>query len=275
LKRLNRQSGSEKSLVEEGAAINAATPTQPTLKTWRGSVIERTLDVQVAREIGVRILAGELPVGSVLPNESLLGLDLGVSRTVLREAIKVLEAKGLVEVRRKTGTRIRPRSDWNALDPDILRWLFAGPGFIPGISDLLELRLIIEPAGAHRAAARRTAADLQEISNALHGMEATRENAEATVDADLRFHLAILEATHNAFMRPFGALIQEALCASFRLTNKDRHAYECSIERHRAVYLAIEARNPEAAKEAMRVVLNKTSEDIQRAIADKAVKREF
>jgi len=239
---------------------------------WPGKTIERTLHAQVAREIGLRVLEGELPAGTVLPNEAVLGGEFGVSRTALREAIKVLESKGLVEVRRKTGTRIRPRRDWNALDPEILSWLFSGPGFAAGLPDLLELRLIVEPAGARLAASRANTANLKEIEDALHGMDLALEDAESSIEFDLRFHMAILEATHNAFMRPFGALIQEALRASFRLTNVDRTAYERSLGRHRDVFEAIKSKDADAAEAAMRMVLNRTSEDIERSLPKPAPK---
>lgn len=234
-----------------------------------GPSFERTLHAQVAREIGLQILEGKLPPGAVLPNEAELGVRLGVSRTALREAVKVLAAKGLVEVRRKTGTRVRPQHDWNALDPDVLNWLFSGKGFAVGIPDLLELRLIIEPAGARLAAERATAENLAEIETALNGMETSIEDSVTSVESDLQFHLAILEATHNKFMRPFGALIQEALRASFKLTNKDRLAFEKSLRRHRDVCEAIRNGDPEAAEVAMKIVLNRTSEDIERSLPKK------
>jgi DNA-binding FadR family transcriptional regulator len=234
---------------------------------------ERTLHAQVAREVGLQILEGKLAPGAVLPNEADFGMQLGVSRTALREAVKVLAAKGLVEVRRKTGTRVRPQHDWNALDPDVLNWLFSGKGFAVGIPDLLELRLIIEPAGARLAAERATAENLVEIEVALKGMETAVEDSVSSVESDLQFHLAILEATHNTFMRPFGALIQEALRASFKLTNRDRLAFEKSLRRHRDVFEAIRDRDQEAAEAAMRLVLNFTSEDIERSIPKQPAKK--
>jgi DNA-binding FadR family transcriptional regulator len=234
---------------------------------------ERTLHVQVARAIGLQILEGKLAPGVVLPNEADFGMQLGVSRTALREAVKVLAAKGLVEVRRKTGTRVRPQHDWNALDPDVLHWLFSGKGFAVGIPDLLELRLIIEPAGARLAAQRATAENLADIESALQGMEKAVEDSASSVESDLKFHLAILEATHNTFMRPFGALIQEALRASFKLTNRDRAAFEKSLGRHRSVFEAIRDGAPEAAEIAMRAVLNHTSEDIERSLPKKMAKK--
>jgi DNA-binding FadR family transcriptional regulator len=244
-----------------------------TRKRLQGPAIERTLHAQVAREVGLQILEGKLPPGAVLPNEADFGMQLGVSRTALREAVKVLAAKGLVEVRRKTGTRVRPHHDWNALDPDVLNWLFSGKGFAVGIPHLLELRLIIEPAGARLAAERATVENVAEIETALNGMERAVEDSASSVESDLQFHLAILEATHNTFMRPFGALIQEALRASFKLTNRDHLAFQKSLRRHRDVFEAIRNRDPEAAEAAMRLVLNFTSEDIERSMLKKPEKK--
>jgi DNA-binding FadR family transcriptional regulator len=244
-----------------------------TRRRLQAPAFERTLHAQVAREVGLQILEGKLAPGAVLPNEADFGMQLGVSRTALREAVKVLAAKGLVEVRRKTGTRVRPQHDWNALDPDVLNWLFSGKGFAVGIPDLLELRLIIEPAGARLAAQRATAENLAGIEMALKGMETGVADSASSVESDLQFHLAILEATHNTFMRPFGALIQEALRASFKLTNRDRPAFERSLRRHRDVFEAIRSRDPESAEAAMRVVLNFTSGDIERSMPKNAAKK--
>jgi DNA-binding FadR family transcriptional regulator len=235
--------------------------------------LERTLHAQVAREVGLQILEGKLAPGTVLPNEAEFGMQFGVSRTALREAIKVLAAKGLVEVRRKTGTRVRPEHDWNALDPDVLNWMFSGGRFAAGMNDLLELRMIIEPAGARLAAERAVDANLAEIESALVAMEIAIEDSASSVESDLQFHLAILEATRNAFMRPFGALIQEALRASFKLTNRDKIAFRSSLLRHRNVFEAIRDRNPEAAVAAMQIVLKSTSEDIERSMPKKRRKK--
>jgi DNA-binding FadR family transcriptional regulator len=133
--------------------------------------------------------------------------------------------------------------------------------------------MIIEPAGARLAAERATAENLAEIEAALKGMETAVEDSASSVESDLQFHLAILEATHNKFMRPFGALIQEALRASFKLTNRDGLAFEKSLRRHRNVFEAIRERNPQAAEAAMRIVLNYTSEDIERSMSKKAAKK--
>jgi DNA-binding FadR family transcriptional regulator len=228
---------------------------------------------RIAEHLGVSILSGKIRPGEILPTEAALGVSLNVSRTAIREAIKVLTSKGLVEVRRKTGTRIRPNKDWNALDPDVLAWQFSGGSLPNAIIDLLELREVIEPASARIAAERATTEDVAEIEKALSEMENSVGKTAASVEADLRFHLAILESTHNSFMRPFGALIQAALRASFRLTNKDAAAYQHSLQKHRSVLNAIKAKHERSAENSMRAVLVGTRYDIRQAMDAKTQKK--
>src|SRR6476660_7156500 len=131
---------------------------------------KRGLHGSVVHEIGVRILEGELKPGDTLPDNGSLA-EPEVSRTVVREAIKVLAAKGLVESRPKTGTRVRPRTDWNLLDPDVLAWQFAAGPFTRFIEDLFELRQMIEPQAAAMAARRAGPVEIERIEQAYLGME--------------------------------------------------------------------------------------------------------
>jgi len=236
------------------------------LKQPAGIAARKNLHGQIAEHLGMQIVGGTLPPGEILPNEMALATALDVSRTAIREAIKVLTSKGLIEVRRKTGTRVRPRRDWNALDPDVLMWQFAGDGLPIGITDLLELRKLIEPAAARFAAERGSPENLLEIEEAFAEMKKSVGKTAVAVEADLRFHMAILEATHNSFMRPFGALIAAALKASFRLTNADETAYKLSLRKHGAVLKAIVDRTPLQAEQAMLKILEGTRVDIQHAL---------
>lgn len=224
------------------------------------------LSARVARIVGSRIVKGRWPAGTILPNEAALSLEFGVSRTALREAIKMLVASGLVDVRRKTGTRVLPRSRWNILDPNVLEWHFSGSGIPAGIEDLLELRRIVEPAAARLAATRHSEDDLHRIQSAYDGMRGATGRAEDSIVPDLEFHLSILEASHNLFLRPFGALIRAALTASFRLTNADLAAFRRSLLHHQAVLVAIRSRRPDAAERAMRTLLAATSRDVRSVI---------
>lgn len=232
-----------------------------------GVFAKQNLHGQIAEYLGTKIVRGEHVAGEILPTEASLGASLGVSRTAIREAIKVLSSKGLVEVRRKTGSRVRSQRDWNALDPDVIAWQFSGDGTpTVAINDLTELRRIIEPACARLAAKLATPEELDEIEKAFIEMEQATGKTEASVEADLKFHLAILEATHNSFMRPFGALMQAALRASFRLTNADTAAYRLSLTKHRAVLTSIRNGRPEEADIAMQAVLRGSQRDIEHAL---------
>lgn len=221
-----------------------------------------SLHSTVASRLGESIAQGKLASGTTLPNEAALGEEFGVSRTALREAIKVLASKGLVEVRRKTGTRINPRAQWNMLDPEVLNWMFSGDGIPTGLTDLMEVRMLVEPTAARLAAMRATIDDLNEIRDALAQMELAAGNLRSSVDADLRFHMTVLQATHNMFMRPFGALIQAALRSSFSLTSSNTDLYRHTLSLHRKVLSAIESGNYKRAESAMEAVLVQTSRDI-------------
>jgi len=152
---------------------------------------------QIVHAIGRQILSGKIRPGELLP--ALPGLP--ASRTVLREVIKVLAAKGLVESRPKTGTRVRPRHAWNLLDPDVLAWQGDGAAPAAFLRQLTEVRLIVEPAAAELAAQRAGPTDIQTLENALHDMEAAlggpSEDHAAFDQADMRFHLAIVRACGN------------------------------------------------------------------------------
>lgn len=226
----------------------------------------RSLHGQVAHEIGARIIRGELAPGETLPNEADLSLELKVSRTALREAIKLLAAKGLVESRPKTGTRIRPRTSWNMLDPDVLSWLVSDGAFEDYADDLFEMRRVVEPAAAAIAATRGDKAAIAEIKKAYEGMVVAGEDIEAGVDPDLRFHQAILLATGNEFIAPLGALIDSALATSFRISSSRPGAKINSLPRHEAVLKAITRGDGDAARRAMEVLLSDAMDDFHRAV---------
>ena len=225
----------------------------------------RSLHGQIAYDIGTRIVRGDIQPGTVLPNESDLSTQFSVSRTALREAIKVLAAKGLVESRPKTGTRVRPRGEWNMLDPDLLAWQFATQPMEQLAKDLFEIRQIIEPAAAAMAAERADEDQRKAISRAFADMEAAPDG-DASVEPDLRFHQSILAASNNEFLQPLGALIETAMASSFRITNNEPGALQVSLPLHRAVRDAILAQEPEAARQAMRILLEDAAKDMRRAL---------
>ncbi|RYZ60112.1 MAG: FadR family transcriptional regulator, partial [Proteobacteria bacterium] len=173
--------------------------------------IHRRLQGSLAHSLGVRILKGELPEGHVFPDELELASQLGISRSVLREALRVLSAKGLVEARPRTGTRVCPRRQWSLLDPDLLAWRFEARPSRKFLRDLFELRLMVEPEAAALAATRRTAAQVAAMRKALQGMASHGLATEEGRLADQRFHLTMLEATGNEAVLALATTILSAI----------------------------------------------------------------
>lgn len=214
----------------------------------------RSLHGQVVHELGKRIVRGDIGEGAVLPNETALGASFDVSRTALREGIKVLTAKGLLASRTRTGTRVRPRNEWNMLDPDILAWSLNSHEPEGFIQDVVEFRRGIEPLAASLAATRASTAEVQYIEQAYADMVAAGEDVQAGVEPDLRFHQGILNASGNELLAPLGALIEAALTASFRLASPSNKLDSFRV--HKAVLDAIKDRNPIQAHEAMGELLD-------------------
>jgi len=220
--------------------------------------------VRVLEALGQRIVSGHYPVGANLPTEAQLCDEFGVSRTAMREAIKMLSAKGLVESRQRAGTRILPASNWNRLDPDVLDWSASDPD-PEFMQALIEARLVIEPAGARMAASRATAADLAAIEAGYMAMKAAPlSNLATCAEADVRFHLAILHASHNPVFMGLGNLIRNALANSFQLTTSVSQSYVTTLEAHGDVLEAIRLRQPDIAHERMRSLIEIASSDLYR-----------
>jgi DNA-binding FadR family transcriptional regulator len=227
----------------------------------------RSIHGQVAHEIGLRIVSGELAPGSSMPTEEAGSAELKVSRTAYREALKVLSAKGLVESRPKTGTRVRNRDEWNMLDPDLLSWSFAAGPTTDFARSLFEMRQIVEPAAAMLAAKRATGENLAAIGEALVRMQKNDPTSKEAIQADLAFHLGILAASGNELLVSLGYLIESALAQSFELSTRLPGARKNSIPLHEAVFVEIKARSPVAARDAMNRLLSEAWEDISSVIA--------
>jgi DNA-binding FadR family transcriptional regulator len=226
----------------------------------------RSVHGSIAHELGHRIVSGAFEAGHVFPNEDTLSLEFGVSRTALREALKILSAKGLIEVRPKTGTRVRPAQEWNFLDRDVLGWWFGAAAPERRVRALLEVRQIIEPAAAALVAARAPAAARRRITAAYQELERAWQEPEISTEPDVRFHQEILNETGNVFLRAFGLLIDTALQASIRLSGSQPGARERALPRHRAVAEGIAARDPQAARTAMEALLEGALGNIDRAV---------
>ena len=210
---------------------------------------------QVVYEIGRQIVSGRIAVGADLPREVELCDRFGTSRQAIREAIKVLAAKGLIEARRRRGTRIRPRENWNLLDPDVLMW-HAPDGFGPDfMNDLLELRATVEPAAAEFAARRRDPEHLAELRHAIDDMRRAGLDPEAFYDADIRFHIGLLLASGNSLFANLATSVRAALTASFSLQQRIGGPQANGFAIHAAVYEAIAAGDTARARAAMAHVI--------------------
>jgi GntR family transcriptional regulator, galactonate operon transcriptional repressor len=220
----------------------------------------RGLHGQTVREMARRILSGELAEGETI-DLAALETELEVSRTVLREALKVLAAKGLVDARQKRGTFVRPRSDWNLLDGDVIRWQFADRGDDSFLDNLHEVREVVEPAGARLAAVRRTDEDVAALETALDEMAAAVGVPSEEVRADLAFHRALLTATHNELLLRMEVVIEAGLAARDELVHVAKPADD-PVPAHRAVADAVRDADPDAAEKAVRALLDKARHDL-------------
>jgi DNA-binding FadR family transcriptional regulator len=214
----------------------------------------RGLQGRVIDGVGLQIIGGMYAPGMLLPKESELSDEYGVSRTSVREAMRVLAAKGLVDIRQKVGTRVRQPELWNVFDSDLLRWHSEAGRGEEVMRDLVELRQILEPAAARLASGRASMDDLQRIDDALQGMTTNPSNREAYDHADVEFHLAVYAASHNVLLRQFGAVVADFMYLTFNVqheaTNKTDEIVH-DAESHAAVFRAIDRGNGEAAAEAM------------------------
>jgi DNA-binding FadR family transcriptional regulator len=224
----------------------------------RRAPLRRGLKEQLVDAIGGDIISGRYPPGTLLPSEGSLLAQFSVSRTVLREAMTVLSAKGLIEVRQKRGTMVRPDLEWNQLDPAIIRWSgdpggeWAGGHEADRIDQLIEIRHIVEPAAAALAAQRARPDDLDRMRAAYAAMESAGDDTQAFMDADLAFHLACLRASGNVFLQPIAHAIRSAMKTSLQVTSRDPHAnLQVSLPLHRAILDAVLARDAKAATQAM------------------------
>lgn len=211
----------------------------------------------VTHGIGRSIMAGTYRVGSLLPGDADLTERFGVSRTALREGLKTLAAKGLIESKAKVGTRVRDPKCWNMFDADILAWRLERGVDQPFLESLFAIRQALEPLGAAAAALHRTAVDLEHIEAAWLAMRQDDHTRDSFIRADLDFHRAVLDASANPFLQSMGAVIETALAASFSLSAPidSPDAFELSGRQHRAVLDAIIAKDPEAASQAMSIVI--------------------
>jgi DNA-binding FadR family transcriptional regulator len=219
--------------------------------------------------LGQAILAGEYPVGATLPPEPVLCETLGVSRTVVREAIKSLIAKGLLITGPKLGTRVLSDDQWNWFDPDVIGWQ-ADAGLTPEfLRDLQELRLVVEPAAVRMAAEKATDADIAQLEDAYQGMKNAIENGGNYVVHDLRFHQGLLHASHNRMLVQMGKALAALLRTSFEISTRIKDGPRSSLPLHRAVLDAVIAHSPAKAERALMILINGANDDIEQVLSSR------
>jgi GntR family galactonate operon transcriptional repressor len=233
--------------------------------------VARGVHGQTVEVLAQRILNGQFAEGATLDIGALQS-EFDVSLTVLREALKVLAAKGMVDARPKRGTFVRPRADWSLLDADVLRWQFARQDRPSLFNDLHELRSIVEPGAASLAALRATDDDLRALDEALDAMAAAGPDAAAAVAADLAFHRALLAATHNELVQRMEVLIETGLAERDRMVHGNAGTSD-PVPRHRAVVDGIRDRDPAQAAAAMGRLLEQAIEDVARLANDRLAKK--
>lgn len=235
----------------------------PVARTSRGYP-QAGLHGRIVHAIGRRIVSGDIPPGARLP----LAAHVPASRGVVREAVRVLAAKGLVVSRPKTGTRVRPPESWNLLDADVLAWRQAGPGPRAFLGKLTEVRLLIEPGAAELAARRAGPAQIASLRAALRDMrdalDLSPPDHEAYNEADIRFHHAIVQACDNQVLEQMGNVVNTALLVAFDAAIRVPGLARASLPRHQAILDAIRRRQPNRARNAMRRLVQNTGRAVVR-----------
>ena len=216
--------------------------------------------------LGAAIVTGRYPVGSSLPPEPMLCEELGVSRTVVREAVKSLIAKGLLVTGPKVGTRVLAQAQWNWFDPDVVAWQSSAGLSREFLRDLQELRRLVEPAAVRLAAERATSQDIAEIEAAYAGMKRSIEDGGDYVSSDLRFHQGLLRACHNRMVGQMSKALGALLRTSFEISTSRPDGPAASLPLHRAVLDAVIARSPRKAERAIIVLIDGANVDIEQVL---------
>jgi DNA-binding FadR family transcriptional regulator len=226
------------------------------------NALAQTLDA-----LGRAIAEGRHPPGATLPPEPMLGSTLGVSRTVVREAVKSLVAKGMLVTGPKLGTRVLPADHWNWFDPELVAWQGAAGLTRDFLLDLQELRRIVEPAAVRLAAQRADAQDLAGLEAAYAGMREAIEHGGDYVSHDLRFHQGLMQASHNRMLVQMSKALGALLRTSFEISTSHAPGPAQSLPLHRAVLDAVASRLPAQAERAIVELIDGAAEDIEHVLA--------
>ena len=208
------------------------------------------LSQRMVQELGRMIICGEYADDS-LPTEAELCESFGVSRSAVREAVKMLSAKGLIASKPKQGIRIQPEDQWNIFDPDLLQWMLHSKPSLQVLKEFLQVRTTIEPGAAALAASDADEESINNIEKALERMRKAEVGSKEELEADIAFHVSILYASKNRFYIRLRDFISTALSVSISHTTPIKGNYAEIVEDHTKVFRAIKNRNPERARQSM------------------------
>ncbi len=235
----------------------------------RANSMSPSLPIQVAKELGRRIVAGTYTAGTLIDDENKLSERFQVSRVVIRDAVKILVGKGLLDVRRGIGTRVKSRDNWSLLDDDVLAWHLSAPLNPEFLTQLMEFRLAFEPKAASVAAERANEEDIIRIKEALCEMENSVSDIDKFVIADAHFHSAILKASHNELFISMECIIFSALLVSIKVTNQTAESNLASIPFHAEVLDAIANKDSKKAQSLTENLLYDAKSKLQALMANK------
>ncbi|HEY5810299.1 MAG TPA: FadR/GntR family transcriptional regulator [Povalibacter sp.] len=226
--------------------------------------VGQNLTSAIVEELGHAVVARAYGRNDPFPIEAELCKQFGASRTVLREAVKMLTAKGLLRARPRQGTWVQAENHWNLLDPDVLRWLMERKFSLQLLAEFTEVRLAIEPMAAMIATRNATEASIAPIRDAIERMKAATRGHDDPLESDIAFHVAVLHATGNRFYARLEDVIRAALHISIKFTNSYKGTLG-DVNAHRKVLEAIEAQQPQRAYQLMETILREVMDLIAQA----------
>jgi DNA-binding FadR family transcriptional regulator len=233
----------------------------------------QNLTYGIAHELGVAIVTGVYSADNPIPIEAELCRKYDASRPVLREAVKMLTAKGLLAARPRRGTWVQPEDRWNLLDPDVLGWLLERKYSPQLLIEFTEIRLAIEPGAAALAARAAGPEEKAAIRAGIERMQAADRGDDDPLDSDIAFHVAVLRASRNRFYAQLTGFTAAALRFSIQTTNRYKGVQLASIADHKKVADAILARKAAAAGESMRKLIQEALDLISRREAQQSARR--
>lgn len=224
---------------------------------YKNPIPSKSQHALIVQQLGLKIVSGEISENEKLPSEVDLCEEYKVSRPVFREAIRVLNAKGLTYSKPKIGTVVRPKEEWHLLDPDVLFWLIQTTPEHEFFKTLSTVRRVLEPELAYIAASTANEEDIERIKQAYEGMEKAT-TVEEFIEPDIQFHLAIAKATHNDLLAYMSKMLVLPLQQSIQVTSLRPNLQGHSLPRHKAILTAIENKDPLSARHASLVQLDDT-----------------